>query len=1165
VKSIIQTSVASPPNYKCLVSLRLFLILLLSSCWMILLSQDTQIRFGKITINDGLSMSSVYSIFQDSKGFMWFGTEDGLNKYDGNGFTIYRANPYDKNSISHKWSEIIFEDSSGILWLGSRGGLTRFDPATESFQQYLFDEIDESSLSNDTVTSIAEDGQQRIWIATVGGLNRHTPETRVFERIALPERENPGTGNRINVLLTDKNGNVWIGDENGLTFYDVEKNEFSNIQISVSGAKKVAVFSVAVQNDIIWFGTDEGLFKFNPGHGPVEHLPIISPTDELAQSQSVERLLPDKSGNIWFGTSEGLYCYYPSENYFLLKIKSFDTSNSLSINTAKPLFADRNGSIWYGTFGSGLCKIDPLSEEVEVYKHNTSDPASLSENAINCIYQDRAGTMWFGTFGAGISIFDPQAHKFALITHDPLNRNSLSSNFIWSVFEANNGNIWIGTNNKGLNVFSPHTGRFTFYVHDDNDPQSLSASSVRKVYQDSKGTIWAGTDGGGLDKFDPETGTFVHYKSDPDDLATISNNSVRVIYEDHTGTYWVGTRDGLNRFDPETGTFTRYFNNPDNPNSISHNFVYSALYRDKKDNLWIGTYGGGLNKMDIRNESFVSYIHQANDPESLSDNIVFSIFEEENGIFWVGTNSGLNRFDPETERFTHFGTDDGLPNEVVYGILPDTENNIWLSTNLGISKFNLSDFNSRNFDVSDGLQSNEFNGGAFHKGLNGKFYFGGVYGLNVIDPGKPDANLNPSTVVITKLDILGKEVHVAGPAAKKNDQLGSNKAIEVGEEFLLTENIAYSPKVVLDYKHRFLGFEFAALNAPPSGNINYLYKMENMDEVWNKAGSRNYVTYANMKPGTYTFRVDAKNKSGVSAQSMAQMKIIINPPFWLTWWFVLLELMALVILAVFIYVYLVKAKTNRILKRQNQVIQAANEQLTESEQKLKELNDTKDKFFSIVAHDLKNPFTSLLSISELLSESYHDMDEEDKISGINSFHRSAKRIYVLLENLLMWSRSQTNRIKYLPDEFDLYQLASENIQLFNLHAEKKGLNLAFVSEKELIVFADREMINTVLRNFLHNAIKYSEPGGKVVLELKQEENRIKVSVEDTGVGMNAEKLNNLFNLASKWTTPGTDGEKGTGLGLIVCKEFVERHGAKIQVQSEPGKGSEFGFWLAVNK
>jgi len=1092
---------------------------------------------------------------------MWFGTEDGLNKYDGNSFTIYRANPYNTNSISHKWTEIIFEDNSGILWLGSRGGLTRFDPATGQAIQFIHDPSNQESLANDTITAIAEDGNNRIWIGTLNGLNYFDKETEEFNRASFFQNVAYGGFGRINVLLQGKNDKLWIGGEKGLFFWDVASKVFSKIPLSIYSQDDVAINDLAIHGDVLWIGTDSGLFKYNLISGDQERFPWIDDDGEFLELQTIERVLPDNLGKIWLGTAVGLYCFNPSDNTFALFVKSFDTSNSLSINTAKPLFKDVKGNIWFGTFGSGLYKVDPTGPEITNYRYNSSNPESLSEDAINCIYQDRAETMWFGTFGAGISIFDPLAHKFALITHDPLNQNSLSSNFIWSVFEARNGNIWIGTNNRGLNVYAPETGSFVIYDHDESNPASLAASSVRKVYQDSQGRIWVGTDGGGLDKFNPGSGTFSHYQSNPDDPASISNNSVRVIYEDPTGVFWVGTRVGLNRFDPETGTFKRYLHNPDDPNSISHNFVYSALYRDADDNLWIGTYGGGLNKMDIQNETFTAYLHQPDDKQSLSDNIVFSVFQETNKALWVGTNSGLNRFDPETEIFAHFGTAEGLPNEVIYGILPDAENNIWLSTNLGISKFSLSDFSTHNFDVSDGLQSNEFNGGAFHKGKSGRFYFGGVYGLNIVDPSKPETSVNPAEIVITKMDILGREVQVVPPDIQGEDWFLNNKVNEIEEDFFVASDIAHTGKIVLDYKHRFIGFEFAALNSPPSEKITYRYKMEGIDDTWNYSGNRNYVTYANMKPGSYTFVVDAINKGGIPSASKAQLSILINPPFWLTWWFVLLEFMALVILAVFIYVYLLKAKTNRILIRQNEVIQAANKQLTESEKKLKDLNATKDKFFSIVAHDLKNPFTSLLSISELLSESYDDMDDEDKKSGINSFHRSAKRIFVLLENLLMWSRSQTNRIKYQPAEFDLYQLANENIQLFGLHAAKKGLELSFIAEKNLTVIADREMINTVMRNFLHNAIKYSEPGGRIMMELKPEDQRIRVSVKDHGVGMNPEKINNLFNLASKWTTPGTDGEKGTGLGLIVCKEFIERHGSKIQVQSEAGKGSEFCFWL----
>jgi len=1126
-------------------------------------AQKTTIRFNRLTIDDGLSLSSVYCIFEDSKGFMWFGTEDGLNKYDGKSFTIYRPQAGVENSLSYKWTEIIFEDSRGQLWFGSKGGLSVFNPLNETFGQYRSDAQNKATLSNDTITAINEGPDGSLWVGTLAGLNRIEPKAGNAERVSLIGNNNTFSSSQIFDIVCEPDGDIWVAAEDGL-FFASEKNPVFSLPVSRTVNLNQSVYTLVIENNTLWAGTNKGLVSYDINSGLETLYEIGLCGDNAVYENKIEKLVLDKQGKIWAGTPGGLFLFNKDKVEFICLAEARDASQSLSVNTAKPTCLDSRDNLWYGTFGSGLYRINTEKMEVENYLNNTADPGSLSQNSINCIFEDRCGVIWIGTFGAGISVYDRLAHKFRLITHDPLDENSLSSNFIWTVFEANDGSLWAGTNTDGLNRYSPKTGKFTRFVHNNAIPGSLSAASVRKVFQDSKGIIWVGTDGGGLNRFDPKTEKFINYVSDPDNPKTLSSNSVRVISEDRAGNLWIGTRNGLNKFDRNTGRCKRFLNNPANPESISHNFIYSGIYEDHLGNLWIGTYGGGLNKMDVQNEIFKAYRYNPEIAGCISNDIVFSVYEDDDGILWVGTNDGLNRFDPQQEKFIRFGIEQGLPNDVIYGVLPDGQNNIWLSTNLGISKFNLSDYTVENFDVGDGLQSNEFNGGAFHGGKSGKLYFGGVYGLNIINPKKVIKTENNANVVLTGIDILGKKVNVGSVALVDQHTLSSGMPIEVGDHFLMENAIAYANGIKLDYKHRFLGFEFAVLNVPPSEKMAYSYKMENMDEDWNNSGSRSYVTYANMAPGNYTFKVRAENQSGEVSPNIAELKIAIAPPYWKTWWFYLIELLLALTIIAFVYIYLLKTRTNKLLLVQNEKIQEANRQLSASEYKLKELNTTKDKFFSIIAHDLKNPFTSLLSISELLSQNYETLDEEDKRSGIDGFHNSARRIYSLLENLLVWSRTQTGRVKFNPEEFDIAELAEECYDLLALNAEEKGLEFQIWTGEHQKVFADREMIHTVIRNLLHNAIKYSKPGGKVTLLVKEIENGLlKIAVKDEGVGIPADRLAKLFNLASKANCDGTAGEKGTGLGLIICKEFVEKNNSKLIVKSKVGEGSEFSFYLQL--
>lgn len=1123
--------------------------------------QEEYVRFRRITINDGLSLSSVYNIYQDSKGFMWFGTEDGLNKFDGQTITVYGTTTDRQNMLANKWIELIYEDKSGMIWLGSRGGLTKYNPRKGSFTILKNDPGSEASLSNDTVTSIMADLRNEILVGTYRGLNRVDRNSNEVERIVPEEEELSGLTKRITGILQDRSGDMWVSTEKGLFSYDWNTRFFFNETAGGILDKDTKIHTMVQSEESLWLGTDRGIVEVDLS-GNNNHQ--LFTTDFGNPETSIYSLLVDENEMVWIETQEGLYFFNPGEN-LLKQIRATEgATHSLALNPVEPLIEDQKGNIWFGSFSSGVYEIDPVTLDSKHYIHNPADPQSLSENSINCIFEDRSGSLWFGTFGAGISILDPEANKFTLFKHDPFNQNSLASSFLWTIFETSDSVIWCGTNAKGISCYDQHTGIFTHFDHDPLDPTSLSNSSVRKIYQDSRGRIWAGTDGGGLNLYSPKDHSFIHYMHDPDDPSSISHNSVRAIYEDRNGRLWFGTRHGLNLYDPESNSFKRYLHKEGDPGSLAHNFIYSAIYQDEEGNLWVGTYGGGLCKMDPDNGHCINYANDPEDPTTISDNIVYSIHEDEMGRFWIGTNSGLNMFYPGTGSFRRFGVSEGLSNEVIYGILPDESNNIWMSTNLGISRFNLETFQVKNFDMNDGLQSNEFNGGAYHKGYDKLLYFGGVYGLSVIDPNKIEPVRNVTEVTLTKLEVLGSEVKIAGVDIEEMFEDDPGRIIEYEGEYYSSESPTYMEEIVLDYNHRFFSIEFSALNNPQPGKLHYSYIMENLETEWNNAGSRNYVSYANMKAGSYTLKAATINADGYRSDPPLSLRIMITPPFWQVWWFILLEIMVASAVIIMIYIYLLKSRTNRLLKYQNQQIVEANQALRESENNLMELNATKDKFFSIISHDLKNPFSSLLSISELMVDSFDDAEREDHRAGFIKINQSVKHLLDLLENLLTWSRSQRGRIKYDPVRFNLNNLIQENLNLHKLLAEKKGIRLLAQEPDELYAYGDRDMINSVIRNLMTNAVKFTERDKKIEIQVRSYEQDIEVSVVDEGIGIAQENLEKLFRIDEKFKSKGTAGEIGTGLGLIICREFVEKNGGEITVQSKPGEGTTFSFTIPMS-
>ncbi|MEN8158076.1 MAG: two-component regulator propeller domain-containing protein [Bacteroidota bacterium] len=1137
----------------CLFILSLFAIPLLNG-------QEDYARFKRITINDGLSLSSVYNIYQDSKGFMWFGTEDGLNKYDGQSVTVFGATTDQHYILANKWIEIVYEDKSGMIWLGSRGGLTMYNPRRGIFTTLKHDPQSPTSLSNDSVSCITSDLNNDVWVGTFGGLNRIDRFTGEAERI-VPEEENlEGLTSRISSFVLDPSGNLWIGTHRGLFSNDRKSGLFFNETAGGIIDRKATIHCMSMGNNALWLGSSQGVVKLDLS-GESNHL-LISATGE-GIGQPIRSLYVDRQEQVWIQTSECLYCYRNDGTGLVRVLEGGGTTHSLALNPTEPLIEDREGYIWYGSFGEGVYKIDPVSLTYKRHTHNAADPTSISENAVNCIFEDRSGAIWFGTFGAGISILDPRANQFTLFKHNPFNGNSLASSFVWTICQASDSTLWVGTNAQGISCYDQRRGTFTHYNHDPSKPASLSNPSVRKVYQDSKERIWVGTDGGGLNLFLPGDRSFRHFKHDPGNPESISDNSVRAIYEDRHGRIWVGTRNGLNLLDPGSGKFKRFVSDENNPESLAQNFIYSALHLDEEDLLWIGTYGGGLCKMNTSEGTFTQFAHDPDDPTTISDNIVFSIHEDEKGRLWIGTNSGLNMFYPATGSFRRFGVGEGLANEVIYGILPDDEKQIWLSTNLGISRFDTESFGVKNFDMNDGLQSNEFNGGAFHRGRNGELYFGGVYGLNVIDPSHIRPEQNVAQVTLTKLEVLGREVRTAGVDLEEQFSEQPAGIIEFEGEYYSSENVTYMEEIVLDYNHRFFSIEFSALNTLQSGKLSYSYIMENLETEWNHAGSRNYVSYANMKAGSYRLKVVAKNDDGYQSDPPMQLDILITPPYWKSWWFIMLEILVISIIAIMIYIYLLKSRTNRLLKDQNQQISRANEALRESERNLMELNATKDKFFSIISHDLKNPFSSLLSISEIMVESFDETEQEDHRAGFRKMNQSVKHLLDLLENLLTWSRSQRGKIKHDPVRFNISSLIQENVNLHKLPAEKKGILLLSPDQDDLYAYGDRDMINSVIRNLMTNAVKFTDRDKRVEVRVEEKANEIEVSVVDQGIGIARENLERLFRIDQKFKSTGTSGEKGTGLGLIICREFVEKNGGVISVQSTPGHGTTFAFTLPM--
>ncbi|UCE05156.1 MAG: hypothetical protein JSW07_16265, partial [bacterium] len=903
-------------------------------------AQPQNIIFECLTLDQGLSQSTVASMVQDNEGYMWFGTIDGLNKYDGYNFTVYQNNPGDSNSIADNWITSLCLGRDGTLWIGTLSrGLCKFDSQTGHFKNYQFNPI--------LVDSPLREGLLRELPFTFSYLNYYS----------------------IKSVYEDSFGSLWIGTFGaGLYKFDKEKEQFIHYPYNFEEKNDLAynIMSICetVQNEIstLWLGTYGGGFvKFveNDGFTFYKHDPINP--NSMSDDRIISIYADTSYGNniIWIGTFGGGLSKFDLKTGEITHYKNDPKNfNSLSSNYVVSILKDCCNELWVGTFDAGLNRFEINKNKLTRYQHDPVNINSLGSNEVLSLYEDRSGILWIGTnFGYGINKFNRRKNKFTHFFHDPSNTNSLSENVVFSLFEDRDGILWIGTFQTGLNRFDRENNKFTNYRCDPANPTSISDNHIRSIFEDSGGSLWIGTFSGGLNYFDRVNNIFVHYKHDPSNPNSISANQVRSIYEDQFGNLWIGAfGGGLDKFNPKTGGFTHYRHNPDNPNSLSDNRIY-YITGNNSGSLWIATFGGGVDCFDIKSKQFIHYQHDPENENSLNDDRALTIYidRQNEDIVWIGYfGSGFDKLDLKNQTITHYTQQDGLANDMVYSILPDDEGNLWVSTNKGLSKFNPKTESFINYDLLDGLQSNEFNAGAYYKSQQtGELFFGGVNGFNCFFPDKIEVNQNIAPIAITSFKIFDEEI---------SDQIGP---MFKGKEIELT------------YRENFFSFEFSALDYTNVTKNQFAYKLEGLDEAWLDCGTRNYVNYTNLDPGKYIFRVKGANCDGVWNEQGTYVKLKIKPRFYQTWWWHPTVVGMLVFIVILLLTLRMKMKIKRSLQLERIRIQE------------------KERVQKTVAADFHDELGQKLTKISLFSEIVKGKSADfspDNIEYINKINKAAKEL-----------------------------------------------------------------------------------------------------------------------------------------------------------------------------
>lgn len=1075
------------------------------------------LKFAHYSSKNGLPQNSVLAIFQDNTGFIWMGTDDGLARFDGYQFQVFRHQPGNSATIHNNVIRGIIADPLGHIWIGTEGGgISIYNPKNESFYNLATLAPNLEELSSAKISSLLIDDQNRIWVGTNGnGLFKISLD---FSDLGSPEYygenlilQNIGKSNsgllddKIWNLYQDSSDNLWIGTlEGGVYTFSLTQNEVKKVDLNKNG------------------------------------IPV----------SAVKSFYQDTQGNFWIGSEKQGLFYRPAgqqvfQPYLLPEKRKNFQQEELNVTSIRE---DLQGQLWIGTLGRGLFIIKPLTNEVFHFEDDPSDPYSLNGNSVYTQFRDRAGNFWLGMYsGEGLNKVSPSQQQFEHFRYDPDLQKGLSGKMVKSILKDQSGNLWIGLFNGGLNLLPANSSRFQYFTAGGNG--LLSHNHVQSIFQRFSGEIWIGTDGGGITTYNPFSNKVSYLKNNPNDANSLSKNEVWAMVEDKSGKVWIGTANGggLNQYDPKTGDFRHFFHQPNHPNSILFNDV-RALLVDSKNNLWVGTYGGGLSKMDLSNEQFHHYAHTPGGKPVLSHPIVTSILEDKKGFIWIGTfGGGLNRINPLTDSIQVFREKDGLPSDIVKAILEDDQGQLWISTVNGLSALDPSSLTFRNYREEDGLQSDEFNLGSAFKDVDGKLFFGGINGFNAFFPDRIEPYPIPKAPVLTGLKVLNQKV---APGQEWDDKIFLNKSIT------FTESIEF------ESSQNSFEFEFSSLEYLSQEKIQYEYQLIGYDSDWIKTDAqRRFANYANLPPGTYQFRIRALYEGDTHFSPVREIEVVVLPPWFKStpaYWIYFIFLLGVA--------YAIKSFVSWRIKLRNDL---RFERLEKEKQE--ELSQLKLRFFTNISHELRTP---LMLIKSPLEQLVQRIDlPADVRRQLDSIHANSVRLLRLINQLLDFRKQETGHLKLAVKKVRLSSFLRQIQESFEGIAEQKKIRFSLILEDELpeFIWIDPDQMEKVFFNLIYNAFKFTPDRGEINIVAKQSEfipqdqsipvSGVCIQVKDNGKGIPADQLDLIFDRFFQVNEPGGYQNAGTGIGLALSKNLVDFHSGLISVFSTPNTNTVFSVCL----